>query len=606
MKAQQLAADQTISSHRRLANLRNAMQRTDLAAYISISADPHLSEYLPKRWQGCKWLSGFTGSAGLLLVTAHFAGLWTDSRYWVQAAIELADTGIELMRIRAGQTQPHVDWLVDHLGPGLQVGIDGSTLDLAASRVLKNALQEAGIQLRADIDLLQLIWEGRPTLPSMPIYEHDPFYTPVTRSEKLDQIRSEMREKRADWHFISTLDDIAWIFNLRGTDVSYNPVFIAHALIGLQYATLYIADDKIDTILRARLAQHGVRVAPYRNAPSALAAIEPGSTLLIDPKRVTYGLMQAVQSGVKCIESVNPSTFAKSRKTEAEAVHVRATMEQDGAALAECFAWLEQTLGNEHLTELMIDEKLTAARVGRPGFISRSFPTIAAFNANSAMPHYRSTPQSHAVIEGDGLLLIDSGGQYLGGTTDITRVLPIGRTSVAQRRDFTLVLKGMIALSRITFPRGVRPPMLDAIARAPIWGECIDFGHATGHGVGYFLNVHEGPQVISYHAPAEFCLTMEKGMITSNEPGIYRPGQWGIRIENLLLSQPACTNEFGEFLYFETLTLCPIDTRCIERSLLCEDEVNWLNVYHEQVHKRVSQHLRGDAKAWLKTRTAPI
>lgn len=606
MNVRQPAADQAVSLAERLARLRDAMKRADLAAYIVPSADPHLSEYLPQRWQGRAWLSGFTGSAGLLVVTPDFAGLWTDSRYWVQAATELADSGIELIKIQAGQAQPHVDWLAAHLEPGARVGVDGSTLGLAAARVLQDALQAAGVQLRADVDLLELIWDGRPTLPGTPVYEHDPAYAPVTRAQKLDQVRSAMRDKGAHWHFVSTLDDIAWIFNLRGADVSYNPVFVAHALIGPQHATLYVADGKIDAVLRERLAQDGVRVAPYRDAPAALAAIEPGSTLLIDPRRVTYGLVQAVQPGVKFVEVVNPSTFAKSRKTEAEAVHVRATMEQDGAALAECFAWFEQALGRERITELTIDEKLTAARARRPGFVSLSFPTIAAFNANGAMPHYRATPQSHALIEGDGLLLIDSGGQYLGGTTDITRVVPVGRTSAEQRRDFTLVLKGMIALSRTTFPRGVRSPMLDAIARAPIWDACMDFGHGTGHGVGYFLNVHEGPQVISHYAPAESYTAMEKGMITSNEPGIYRPGQWGIRIENLLLSQPARTTEFGEFLCFETLTLCPIDTRCIERSLLREDEVAWLNAYHAQVRERVGKHLSGDVKAWLETRTAPI
>jgi Xaa-Pro aminopeptidase len=415
-----------------------------------------------------------------------------------------------------------------------------------------------------------------------------------------------MRDKGAGWHFVSTLDDIAWIFNLRGSDVSYNPVFVGHALIGLDDATLFVADDKIDAPLRERLAADGVRVTRYMDAPAALAAIAPGDTLLIDPRRVTFGLMQAVQPGVTIVEAVNPSTFAKSRKIDAEAEHVRATMEQDGAALAEFFAWFERALGRERITELTIDERLTAARARRPGFISLSFSTISAFNANGAMPHYRALPESHAVIEGDGLLLIDSGGQYLSGTTDITRVVPVGTLSAAHKRDFTLVLKGMIALSRVTFPRGIRSPMLDAIARAPIWAVGVDYGHGTGHGVGYFLNVHEGPQVISHYAPAEPYTAMEAGMITSNEPGIYRPGKWGIRIENLLLNRPAEATEFGEFLRFETLTLCPIDTRCIDRSLLRDDEIACLNAYHAEVRERVGKHVSGDAKAWLETRTAAI
>lgn len=608
MNARQSAADQAVSLPipDRLARLRDVMKRAGLAAYIVPSADPHLSEYLPQRWQGRVWLSGFTGSAGLLVVTEDFAGLWTDSRYWVQAAAQLRGTGIELMKIQAGQAQPHVDWLIGRLERGARVGADGSTLGLTAARALQDALEKTGARLQTDVDLLELIWDGRPTLPVAPVYEHDPSYAPVSRAQKLGQVRASMRDKGADWHFVSTLDDLAWTFNLRGSDVSYNPVFVGHTLIGLERATLFIADDKIDAALRERLALDGVRVAPYRDAPGALAAIEPGSTLLIDPRRVTFGLMQAVQPGVNIVESVNPSTFAKSRKTGAEVAHVRAAMEQDGAALAEFFAWFEQALGRERITELTVDEKLTAARARRAGFVSLSFPTIAAFNANGAMPHYRATDESHASIEGNGLLLIDSGGQYVGGTTDITRVVPVGETTGEQRRDFTLVLKGMIALSRATFPRGIRSPMLDAIARTPIWDACVDFGHGTGHGVGYFLNVHEGPQVISHYAPAEDYTAMEKGMITSNEPGIYRPGKWGIRIENLLLNQPARTTEFGEFLCFETLTLCPIDTRCIDRSLLRDDEVAWLNAYHAQVRERVGRHVDGDAKAWLEVRTEAI
>jgi Xaa-Pro aminopeptidase len=313
-----------------------------------------------------------------------------------------------------------------------------------------------------------------------------------------------------------------------------------------------------------------------------------------------------VPSTVKVAEAVNPSTFFKSRKTEAEARHVRETMEQDGAALAEFFAWFEGALGRETITELTIDERLTAARARRPGFVSLSFATIAGFNANGAMPHYRATNESHAVIEGNGLLLVDSGAQYLSGTTDITRVVPVGTVSDEQRRDFTIVLKGTMALSRARFPRGIRSPMLDAIARAPIWEAGADYGHGTGHGVGYFLNVHEGPQVISHYAPAESWTAMEEGMITSVEPGIYRPGKWGVRIENLVLNVPAGETEFGDFLKFETLTLCPIDTRCLDLSLLRDDERAWLNAYHETVRARLSPHVSGDAKAWLELRTQPI
>jgi Xaa-Pro aminopeptidase len=349
-----------------------------------------------------------------------------------------------------------------------------------------------------------------------------------------------------------------------------------------------------------------VQLAPYEQAAAALAALPPTAALLIDPKRITLGLREQVPSAVRVVEAINPSTLAKSRKSDAEAAQVREAMEQDGAAMCEFYAGFEQALARgERITELTVDENLSAARKRQPDLRGASFATIAGFNANGAMPHYRATPGSHAVIEGDGLLLIDSGGQYLGGTTDITRVWPIGTVSAAMKRDYTLVLKGTIALSRTRFPRGTLAPMLDAIARAPMWDQGLDYGHGTGHGVGYFLNVHEGPQSISKTVP-DASMAMEPGMITSIEPGLYRVGQWGVRIENLVLNVPAESNEFGEFLAFETLTLCPIDTRCIERSLLRDDEVAWLDAYHAEVRRRLAPRASGDALAWLMARTESL
>jgi len=591
----------------RIARLRDAMARERLDAYVVPSSDPHLSEYLPARWQARQWLSGFTGSAGTRVVTADFAGVWTDSRYWVQAAAELEGSGVELMKMTAGQqSQPHVDWLAQRLASGSNVGVDGAVLALAAARALADALSARGIGLRTDLDLLDAVWADRPELPSAPVYEHRAPHACVARVEKLEAVRRAMREQGAQWHFVSTLDDLAWLTNLRGADVNFNPVFVGHALIGLESATLFVGAGKVPPDVAASLARDGVAIEPYERASAGLAALPAGATLLVDPRRITYGLCEAVPQSVDVVEAVNPSTFAKSRKTAAEAEHVRATMEQDGAALAEFFAWFENALGRQTLTELIVDERLTAARARRPGYICQSFATIAGFNANGAMPHYRATEASHAHIAGDGLLLIDSGGQYLGGTTDITRVMPIGSITDPQRRDFTLVLKGMIALSRARFPRGIRSPMLDAIARAPIWEAGVDYGHGTGHGVGYFLNVHEGPQVISHYAPAEPYTAMQEGMITSVEPGIYRPGQWGVRIENLVLSRAAGETEFGAFLDFETLTLCPIDTRAIALTLLRDDERAWLNGYHETVRERISPHVTGEARAWLEARTRAI
>ncbi|WP_233864790.1 aminopeptidase P family protein [Paraburkholderia adhaesiva] len=598
---------ETSSIPERIAALRAAMTRASVDAVLVPSADPHLSEYLPPRWQGRQWLSGFTGSVGTLVVTKDFAGVWVDSRYWVQAEHQLTGTGIALMKMTGGQqTSPHIDWLAQNVPAGGTLTVDGAVLGVASARALSEALAARGVKLRTDLDLLEVVWPARPDLPLEPVYEHTAPHADAGRAAKLDQVRRAMQEKGAQWHFISTLDDLAWLFNLRGADVSYNPVFVAHALVGPDQATVFVADGKVPEALAQSLARDNVSIAPYAQAAKALAALPAGATLLVDPRRVTFGLLQAVPSAVKLVESVNPSTFFKSRKSAAEAANVRATMEQDGAALAEFFAWFEAALGRETITELTIDEKLTAARARRPGYVSPSFATIAGFNANGAMPHYRATPESHSVIEGNGLLLIDSGGQYLDGTTDITRVVPIGTPSDEQKRDFTIVLKGTMALSRAHFPRGIRSPMLDAIARAPIWEAGADYGHGTGHGVGYFLNVHEGPQVISHYASPEPWTAMEEGMITSIEPGIYRPGKWGVRIENLVLNQSAQKTELGDFLSFETLTLCPIDTRCIDLALLRDDERAWLNDYHRTVRQRVSPHVSGAALAWLEARTQPI
>ena len=602
----------------RIARMRSALVKRGLAAYLVPTSDPHLSEYLPGHWASRSWLSGFTGSAGTLIVARDFAGVWTDARYWGQADAELAATGIETMRIPAASSAAHVDWLVEHLNVGDVVGVDGSVIGLAAARQLRSALTAHGIELDTTIDLLDDVWSDRPPLPTPQIFEHASPFAPRSRADKLDDVRMAMRDAGADAHFVSTLDDIAWLFNLRGSDVEYNPVFLAHALIEPKVATLFIADVKVPGAIRESLERDGVRIAPYDDARATLRALEDKRVLLIDPRRITLAFREAVPASVRVVEAINPSTFAKSRKTAEEIAHVRRAMEEDGAALAEFFAWFEAALaqaqvGGDAITELTIDEKITAARARRKGFVSPSFSTIAGFNANGAMPHYRATESSHATIAGDGLLLIDSGGQYTSGTTDITRVVPVGRVSDAQKRDFTLVLKGMIALASARFPRGTRSPSLDALARAPIWAAGVDYGHGTGHGVGYFLNVHEGPQSISPHAPPDPHTAMEPGMITSDEPGIYRPGKWGVRIENLVLAVPARfenalegRGEFGEFLEFETLTLCPIDTRCIDRPLLRDDEKAWLNAYHDEVRKRLSPHVADDAKRWLIERTASI
>ncbi|TDP63133.1 aminopeptidase P family protein [Roseateles toxinivorans] len=592
----------------RLARLRDAMQAQQVHGVLVPSSDPHLSEYLPARWQGREWLSGFTGSMGTLVVTLDRAALFADMRYWTQAEVELAGTGIDLVKIPSSAATHFIDWTALQLQAGQTLAVDGQCLSLALAQQVRLGLLQAKIKLRTDLDLLDTIWEGRPTLPGAPVYEHGAPQATVSRAVKLAEVRAAMNRLGASQHFISTVDDVAWLFNLRGSDVQCNPVFIAHTLVGLNGATLFLGAGKVPAALQATLAADGVQLADYTEAPKALGALAADTVLLVDPRRITWGLRESVASGVRVVEAINPSTLAKSRKTPAEAQFVRETMEQDGAAMCEFYAWFEQALGKERITEITVDEKLSAARARRPGFVGLSFSTIAGFGPNGAMPHYRATPESHAVIEGNNLLLIDSGGQYLGGTTDITRVWQIGNISEAHKRDFTIVLKGMMNLSRTRFPRGTLSPMLDAIARAPIWEHGIDYGHGTGHGVGYFMNVHEGPQSISKAIP-DAHMAMEPGMITSIEPGIYRNGKWGVRLENLVLNVAIDTPEqgaFGEMLAFETLTLCPIDTRCIARELMREDEIAWLNRYHAEVLARLSPLVSGDALAWLKLRTEPI
>jgi len=590
----------------RIDRLREQLAHLGLQAVLVPSSDPHISEYLPEHWQGRAWFSGFTGSMGTLVVTVREAALFADARYWEQAESELAGSGIVLEKIPTGTSANHLEWIRRHLQRGEALGVDAQVLGLADAKALRAVCDEAGIVLRTDTDPLAGAWPERPGLPSAPVYEHVAPFASVARADKLARVRADMATLGASHHLVSTVDDIAWITNLRGSDVEYNPIVLAHLLIGPSQATLFVGAGKVPADLAARLAADGVQLADYAQAAAQVGALPPEAVLRVDPKRVTLGLREAVPAAVRVVEAINPSTMAKGCKTEAEIAQVREAMAEDGAAMCAFYAWFEAAMARgERITELTVDEQLSAERARRAHFKGLSFSTIAGFNANGAMPHYRALPESHAVIEGDGLLLIDSGGQYLGGTTDITRVWPIGTVSAEHRRDFTRVLQGMMNLSRARFPAGTPGPMLDTLARAPLWAESLEYFHGTGHGVGYFLNVHEGPQTIGKAVVAPH-MAMRAGMITSNEPGIYRPGRWGVRIENLLLTVPAPASEFGEFLQFETLTLCPIDTRLIEPSLMRADEIAWLNAYHATVRERLAPRLGGDALAWLIARTEPL
>ncbi|WP_454006626.1 M24 family metallopeptidase [Alcaligenes sp. Marseille-Q7550] len=587
----------------RLQALREQMTFQALQASIWPTSDPHLSEYLPDRWQSRAWLSGFSGSAVLGVVGRDWAGLGTASRYWGRAAKELEGSGIVLMRAGEPDVPEPAAWLAGHLPAQSRVALDSQSISMQGLAAWQDAAREQKYDWALNADLLGPIWTDRPAAPCGKVVEYLPPHACRSRQENLARTRQSMQEQGAHWHLISALDDIAWTLNLRGEDVPYNPVFLSYLLIGPDQAHLFVDAGKLSPGVRASLGEAGVEVQDYAFLPEFMRALPASLTVLLDPARTTAWAAQ-LAAHLTVVEHINPAHLFKSCKTDAELQHVRETMEKDGAALCEFFAWFEQQGGG--LTELDVDEQITAARARQEGFVSPSFGTIAAYQANGAMPHYHATEQSHARIEGDGLLLIDSGGQYLGGTTDITRVVPVGQASLEQIRDFTLVLKGMISLSRLVFPEGVAGQQIDVLARQPLWEQGLDFGHGTGHGVGYFMNVHEGPQSISWRGRIGPHSGMKAGMITSNEPGLYRPGRWGIRIENLVAAVPAMRTEYGQFLRFETLTLCPIDTRCIDASLLTQAERLWLNEYHAQVRERLLPRVQGAARNWLEQRTQAI
>lgn len=592
----------------RLAALRAAMRQHGVGAVFIPSADPHLSEYLPAHWQARQWYSGFDGSAGTLAVTADEAALWTDSRYFAQAGQQLAGSGIALERQGQADSVEPPAWLATRLGEGDTVAVAGDSIALSAQRQLQEALQAHGVVLRSDLDLAGEAWSGRPPLPTAPVVAHDPAHVDRSRADKLTGLRTAMREQGAGWHLLSSLDDIAWLLNLRGRDVECNPVFLAHLLVDDDSrATLFVGKDKIGDDVRAALAADGVALADYPAIGPALRALDTRAGILFDPTRVVAAVAACIPPGVRHIEAANPSTAFKAIKTPAEIDHIRQVMRHDGAALVRAFCRLEQRLAAGIATsELDVDALLHEERARQPAWVGESFATIAAYQASAALPHYRATPERHRQLQRRGLLLVDSGGQYLGGTTDITRVLALGETTPEQRRDATIVLKSMIGLSRAHFPQGASGPQLDALARAPLWEWGLDYGHGTGHGVGYFLNVHEGPHGIRPPRPGVDLVPLEPGMLTSIEPGVYKPGRHGIRHENLAVVVPVQRTEFGAFLAFETLTLCPFDRRALEPGLLDVGERAWLNDYHMNVRAALAPLLEGDALAWLDAHCAPL
>lgn len=591
-----------------LTPLRQTLSQHALTALIIPTADAHLSEYIPEHWQSRQYFSGFTGSAGVLVVQQDTAELWTDSRYWTQAEAELAGSGIALQKQESGRN--HIAHLAQTLPEQARVGIAPDMLSVAELRRIQAAFAPKNIALQYDIDYPAEAWgNDRPALPTAPAFAQQAEFVPHTAAEKLHRVRQAMRQAGADWHFISALDDIAWLTNLRGSDIAYNPVFLSHLLIGANgTATLFVAPSKITPDIQAALTAAAIQIQPYEHAADALAQLS--GCLMYDPAKVAVSTVFRLPPSVAKCEQANPSTQFKAEKCAAEVANIRQAMLQDGIALCGFFAELEHRLAqDEPITEYQIGEMLLAHRSQRDHFVSESFGTIAGYNANGAMPHYSAPAIGSLKIAGDGLLLIDSGAQYHCGTTDITRTVPIGTPSAAQIRDFTLVLQAHIALARAVFPNGIAAPMIDAICRAPLWQAQRDYGHGTGHGVGYFLNVHEPPQRISYFAPNTPEYALRQGMLTSNEPALYRPNQWGIRIESLVVAQPVAQpqeTQFGDYLCFETVTLCPIDTRLVDATLLRPDERDWLNAYHAQVREQLLPFVAGAAKDWLIARTAAI
>lgn len=589
--------------HARVQAVRAVLREQGLSAVIIPSSDPHMSEYLPVHWQGRAWLSGFTGSAGVLVITADFAGVWTDSRYWVQAVIELDGTGIVLQK-QSPSHPTYAQVLTQLLPAGAKVAIDGAVLALSEFDALRTNFDKYGIELVVDKDILAKVWHDRPALPSATIYPHDERFVDTGATAKFAKIREAMMKKGATCHLISSLDDIAWATNLRGSDVDFNPVFLSHLLIGNDWATLFVDESKLSLPAKTLLQKANIQIKPYHAIKDDLTKV---SSLLIDPAKVAVGVLDGLPKDCQLIKAMNPSTILKAIKSDHDINHVREAMRQDGVALCEFFAMLEDRLASgERVSELDVDSMLTTARSRQPNYVSASFDTIAGFGANGAIVHYRATDARFAYLDGDGLLLIDSGAQYQNGTTDITRMVGVGCIGDDEKRDVTDVLKAHIALATAHFPKNLPSMLLDVLARNQLWQKGLDYGHGTGHGVGYFLNVHEGPQSISYHAPQTPERIMACGMITSNEPALYREGKWGIRLENLIVAVPASQSEFGEFLKFETLTLCPFDTRLILPEHLTCDEKAWLNAYHKRVHDELIGRVSGRAKTWLIERTQAI
>lgn len=586
----------------RIGRLRQCLREQSLSAFIIPSTDPHSGEYVPDHWKTREWVSGFTGSAGTAVITLDDAALWTDSRYFLQAADQLDGTGIRLMKDRLPDTPSIPEWLGQSLSPGAVVGVDGWVNTIGETQALREALAREGLTLRTDYDPVTRLWDDRPALPGTPVSIHPLEYAGVACHKKLAAIREKLLARGADGILLSTLDDIAWTLNLRGNDVHCNPVFVSYLLITSQESILYVRAEKITTEVKAYLAQEGVNTEDYDDLQEDLRDY-PYATLSLDPGRTNEAVRQAVNPLTKVLLEESPVPLMKAVKNEAEIRGFHAAMLRDGVAMVKFLKWLEEAVPQGNETEMSIDRKLYECRAEQPLFRGISFDTIAGYKEHAAIVHYEATPETDKPLAPEGLLLLDSGAQYADGTTDITRTIALGETTDDERRDYTLVLKGHIGLTRACFPQGTCGTQLDVLARQAMWREGANFLHGTGHGVGAYLNVHEGPhQIRMNHVPTP----LRPGMTVTDEPGIYRAGRYGIRTENTLLVVPYRETEFGTFYTFEPLTLCPIDTRPIVRSMLTAEETEWLNAYHRMVYDRLSPLLDEEHRAWLESKTKQL
>ena len=576
------------------------MQSKSISAYITYSTDPHSGEYVPAHWESRKWITGFTGSAGTAVITPDDGGLWTDSRYFIQAEEQLTDTGLKLFKERMPETPSIPQWLCSVLKKGERVGIDGYTTPLQTVNELRNELSAYGIEVVMIEDPYKTIWNDRPDLPDNKLFILEEKYSGESASSKISTIRNHISNTGTDYILISALDEIAWTLNMRGTDIECNPLFVSYLLISEKEATLYINKNKLTETTIDYLQSQGVGHRNYEDIESDLTAIS-GRKITMSPS-INFAMYNAASEHNTVFIQASPVSKYKAVKNQTEINGFRNAMLRDGVAMVRFLIWLQKNIGNGNLTELSIDEQLYKERSAMENFRGISFATIAGYQEHGAIVHYEADEQSASTLKPEGLLLIDSGAQYLDGTTDITRTIPLGPTTEEQKKDYTLVLKGFIQLAMAEFPQGTCGTQLDVLARLAMWKEGINYGHGTGHGVGHFLNVHEGPhQIRMNNVPTP----LQPGMTVTNEPGIYRAGKYGIRTENTMLAVPSRKTDFGEFYKFEQLTLCPINTETILWDMLSSKEIRWLNEYHETVYSKLSPLLSDEEKQWLRNTTNP-